>query len=346
MIKFENIMQWHSDNINGINSTGDTMTQSRARVFLSVVAFFLIISLFPSAASAHKKIGVLASSEQTRYREALNGILDQLRKDGFKEPAVTLTIENAKDSKARMAEVVRKFSAAKMDLIITLGTTATVAVSKEVKDVPIVFSMVYDPVEAGIAKDLLSSGNNTTGASTQVSMSRIMSSLQELRPVKRLAVFYTPGEKQSEIQLQEIQKIQSEFQIKVIPIILTQKEDVGQIASEIVRSVEAVYLTGSSVVGTSVPIIVDIANKAKVVTISHLDDLVQKGVLLGICVNSYQVGRLAGIKAVRILKRAKPSSIPIEVGKHLDIILNRKTVKAGQFQIPPAFLKKVTKTIE
>ena len=106
------------------------------------------------------------------------------------------------------------------------------------------------------------------------------------------------------------------------------------------------YLTGSSIIGETVPTIVDIANKAKVVTISHLDDLVEKGALLGVCVNSYRVGRLAGKKAVRILKGAKPSSIPIEPEKKVDIILNRKTAQAGQFQIPGSFMRKVTKTIE
>ncbi len=57
----------------------------------------------------------------------------------------------------------------------------------------------------------------------------------------------------------------------------------------------------------------DSANKGKVVTITHLDDLVENGVLLGVCANSYLVGRLAGEKAVKILKGAKPSSIPYRI---------------------------------
>ncbi len=35
---------------------------------------------------------------------------------------------------------------------MTIGTTATIAAAREIKDVPIVFSIVYDPIEAGIAK--------------------------------------------------------------------------------------------------------------------------------------------------------------------------------------------------
>jgi putative tryptophan/tyrosine transport system substrate-binding protein len=307
---------------------------------------FLVVTLFSVEAGAEKRIGILTFSEEVRYYDTQEGIMDQLKEDGFGEPAVKFTIENAKGSKAKTVELVQKFAAANMDLIITLGTTATIAVAREIQDVPVVFGMVYDPVEAGIAKDWKSSGNNTTGVSPKVAMSKLVSSLKELAPVKKLAVLYTPGEKNTEIQLKELQEIQANLQIKVIPVILADKEEVAPTLSSVVHTVDAFYLTGSGIVGTSVPIIVGIANKAHVVTITHLDDLVKKGALLGICANSNRVGHLAGRKAVQILKGAKPSSVPIEIEKKLDFILNMKTAKAGQFQIPLSFMKKVTRTIE
>jgi len=52
---------------------------------------------------------------------------------------------------------------------------------------------------------------------------------------------------------------------------------------------DAFCLTGSSIVGATVPPIVDVANKPKVATISHLDDLIDKGALLGAGVDSYQI---------------------------------------------------------
>jgi putative ABC transport system substrate-binding protein len=306
----------------------------------------LMMNLFSVEAKAEKRIAIFPFSEEVRYFESQKGIMDQLEKDGFKEPEVRITIENAMGSKAKAAELVQKFAAAKMDLIIAIGTHAAIAATNAMKDVPIVFSTVYDPIEAGISKDWKSSGNNTTGSSTKIPMSKIVNSLKEFAPVKRLAVLYTPGEKNTEFQLIELQNIQANSQIKVIPIILTKKEEVVQTLSEVVHASDAMYLTGSSIIGLTVPIIVDMANKSKVVTITHLDDLVEKGALLGICANSYLVGRLAGKKAVQILKGAKPSSIPIEPEKNVDIILNKKTAKAGKFQIPLSFMNKVTKAIE
>ncbi len=313
---------------------------------LVLAVVLLSLNLFSMEARAEKRIGILIFSEEVRYNEVQQGILAQLKKDGFGEPVIKFTIENAKGSKATAAELVQKFAAAKMDLIFAIGTTATIAVTREIKDVPVVFGMVYDPVEAGVAKDWKSSGNNSTGVSPKVPMSRLVSSMKDLARVKKLAVLYTPGEKNTEIQLKELQGMQASLQIKVIPVILANKEDVAQTLSSVVNTVDAFYLTGSGVVGTTVPIIVDIANRAHVVTVTHLDDLVAKGVLLGICANPNRVGQLAGKKAVQILKGAEPSSIPIEIEKKLDIILNMKTAKAGQFQIPPKFMNTVTKTVE
>lgn len=321
------------------------MDRVAIRLLFLIFASAFMIGMIPVKAMAENRIGVLMFTAAPRYEESKRGILDQLRKEGFGEPAVKYAIENARGSKAKAVEAAQKF-AAEVDLIITLGTHATLAATRATRDVPIVFSTVYDPVEVGISSDWKSSGNNTTGSSTKVSMPMIINVLRELVPVKRLAVLYTPGEKNSEAQLMELQKVQADFRIKVIPVILGGKEEVSQALSEVVQAVDAIYLTGSSIVTATLAQIVEKANRGKVVTITHLDDLAEGGALMGVGVDSYLVGRLAGVKAAKILRGAKPSSIPIEAEKKLDIILNRKTAKAGQFSIPPHFMNMVTKTIE
>jgi ABC-type uncharacterized transport system substrate-binding protein len=292
------------------------------------------------------KIGVLVSFDQPRYTESLRGMLDQLDKEGYSEGAVKFTIENAKGSHVKATEMARKFAAAKLDLVIAMGTLATTAVMKEIKAVPVVFCMVYDPIEAGIARDWKSSGNNSTGATPRLPPSILVQRLKEFAPVKRVAVLYTPGEKNTEAQLKDLQVLQANAQIKVVAVPLAKKEEVAQILPEVVHTADAIYLTGGSVIGATLPMIVDSANRAKVITITHLDDLVKNGVLMGVCVDSYLVGRLAGEKAVKVMKGVRPSSIPIDAPKKIDLILNMKSVKAGQFQVPSGFMKQVTKTVE
>lgn len=314
--------------------------------YLFCAAALLSIVLFSVKALAETRISGLLFSKEARYVEALQGFKDMLKKAGYEEPNTTFKIENAEGNKAKAAELVQKLSEEKPDLIVTLGTSSTVATSRVIKDVPIVFSVVYDPVVAGIAKTWESSGNNTTGTSSQISMSKLMDILNHFTSVKKLAVLYTPGEKNSEASLKDLQKVEASYEIKVIPVRLTSIEEIHQLLPEVLRATDAIYVTGSNLVDSQVAIISDMATKAKIPTITHLEDLVEKGVLMGVCADSYDMGQDAGAKAVEILKGAKPSSLPIDFPKKFNVILNIKTAQKGQLQIPVEFMKTITKKIE
>ncbi len=314
------------------------------KVWPAMMVMLLVILV--SSPAAAKKIGVLAFSDQPRYLDALQGIMAKLKEAGLGEPQDEFIIENAKANKAVAAEVVEKFAAEKMDLIFTIGTHATLAVLQKIKDVPIVFAQVYDPVEAGIAKDWRSSGNNTTGATTKIALSKLMDSLELFKPVKSLAVLYTPGEKNSEAQLRDLQALQAKYKISVVPVPLSKPEEIDQLRPIVLRNTDALYITGSNFVDSQIAIIMDMATKTKTPTISHLEDLVEKGVLIGVGPDCFQVGRLAGEKAIQIFKGAKPSSIPIETPEQIEVMVNLKTARAGGFEIPPDFMKTVTRQIQ
>ncbi len=312
-----------------------------------VLAFFVAsIALLSAEARAEKKIGILAFSGQTRYDDAVKGFIDVLKEAGFKGPETMFIIEQADANKARAAELVKTFAALKMDLIFTIGTSATVATAREIKTTPIVFAVVYDPVEAGIAKSWKSSGNNTTGTTTKFPVSKLLDTVQEFGTIKKLAVLYTPDEKNSESILRDMLNIQKNYTIKIQPVPLTKAEDIPEIMTAVVRTSDAIYFTGSNLVDSNISMIADMATKAGVVTMTHLEDLVRKGALLGICDDSYKGGRMAGEKAIRILKGAKPSSIPIESPGKYEMVLNMETLRAGRFQIPQKIMNKVTKKLK
>lgn len=321
------------------------MKKSLPKSFLAAVVF-LVATLLSVNAWAEKQIGFLIFSDESRYIESAKGVKDKLSEAGYTESNTHYITAKAGANKAKAVELAQKFAREKLDLIIAVGTSSTVIVANEIKDVPIVFSGVYDPVDSGIARSWKSSGNNTTGTSTKVPMVKVIENLKLLRPVKRLAVLYTSGEKNSEATLRDLQNIQVKLGLKIIPVIVSTNEDVDQIFPQVLPTVDGVYITGSNMVNSRIETIVDMASRAGVITVSHLDDLIEKGVLVGVCADAYSVGRLAGEKAVKILHGAKPSSLPIEVLTKFDVMLNMKTAKKGHFLIPPEFMKTVKRKIE
>ena len=215
---------------------------TRIQMILFVIALVFMNWMPARAALPEKRIGVLFWNEAPRYTDAKKGIVDQLKIEGFAEPIVQFFIVNADGNKAKAVEAVHTFTVEKMDMIISLGTSATLAVTRDVKDVSVVFSSVFDPVASKIAKSWQSSDNNTTGASNRVPLSMPLSRLKEFAPVKTLAVLYTANELNSVTQLKELQGLQADFQIKIIPVPLTSAEDVTQVLPEVMRGVDALYL--------------------------------------------------------------------------------------------------------
>jgi putative ABC transport system substrate-binding protein len=310
-----------------------------------VEAALLLFGVLP-AASAETRIGVLLWNRQVRYEQCKEGVIDQLQQEGYKEPEVTIVVEQAHGNMTTVAELARKFHAAHMTIVIPVGTSAAVAVAAEIKDTPVVFAFVFDPVDSKIAQDWKSSSNNTTGSSSQTSSPLLLSSLKQLAPVKTLAVLYTPGERNTEAQLKDIEALQNDSQVKVLPVALKSRADVVPEVSRLQGKAEAVLLTGSSIIGDMAAQIVVLANKAKIITATQSEDHLDKGVLLGVTVDPIAVGRLAGKKAAMVLRGTKPASIPIEALKTSDLIVNLRTAKAIELQVPAALRRAATRILE
>jgi hypothetical protein len=99
-------------------------------------------------------------------------------------------------------------------------------------------------VVAVTLKKWKSSDNNTTGTTTKIPPETIIRFLKGVAPIEKLAVLYTPGERQTEIQMLELRKMEAPYRIKIVPIILSKDEDAIRILPKVVDSVDAIYLTG------------------------------------------------------------------------------------------------------
>lgn len=323
-----------------------SLAHKRLQAALAALAVALIV-FAPLAAEAapKKKIGVLFWSQESRYHLANKGFVDQMAKEGFDGSSVQYIMENAQGDKAKAMAAAERFSAMKLDMVIALGTTAAVVAAKTIKDIPVIVNNVYDPVDAKIAESWSRPGNNVTGSSPKYPMLKLVGALKQFAPVKKLAVLYTPGEKNSETQLRELQELSGD-NLKIEPVPLTRAEDVAAMMPEVLRTCDAVYLSGSSIAGASAGLISNMATRAKIPTITHSEDLIPKGVLLGVCADPVTVGALAGKKAAKVLNGASPASVPIEAPKKLEVVINMRPIKAEGIKVPKEFLNSVTKIIE
>ena len=319
--------------------------------FLSIVAALIFLSLSALGGSANaqapvKKIGMLIWADEKRYETARDGFIEELKREGFSPPQVEFVIRRAGGSRVSAEKIAGEFATQKLDLYFSAGTSGTSSMAKAIKDVPIVFSTVYDPVEAGLTEGWISSKNNLTGVSNNIPLDKVLELAARIIPVKSVAVMYTPNEKNSESQLKNLQKYQESLGISIIPVPIVNESEIGTVLPFVEGKTQVIYLTGSIVIGKVIPFIVDFAARKKILTVTHLADLVEKGVDAGVCADNKEQGTLAGKLAARILKGAKPEDIPIEKAAIFSILINKKSMQSAGIAVPREVLQKADLVIE
>lgn len=316
------------------------MRTQRTRVVrwtLAALALAAAVLSLPAQAMAAKKIVIVSwNQSEPRYSAAAKEMIAQLGKEGIGAGDYSVEILDAKGKKDVAEQLAKDAHAKGADIYSALGTSALVPLSKEIKDKPIVFAVVYDPVGAGIAKDWASSGNNTTGGSNFVSISAFLHRLvkRSSLKVKTVQVLYTAGEKNSELELAEVRAGEQDLGITVAPVSVKSAEDVAKWAKDLAKDKpDMLVLTGSNAVGTHIAPISDAALKNKIMTVTHLEDIVQRGALYGLVADITQVAQIAGKDLAQVIRGANPSSIRIEYPLP-KLIINDKTASAGGFTIP------------
>ncbi len=213
-------------------------------------------------------------------------------------------------------------------------------VAKEITDKPIVIGMVYDPIKAKLIKDWAHPDTNVTGGSNFVSlpvfMRRLVKRCEGSYPIKKVAIIFTPGEPNSELQAAAVKSIENELGLEIASVPLANSEDVTKWANSLSHSkTDLVFVTGSNIISTNLPVIITATSKAKVWTATHLDDLVERGVLLGLVAEPSDVGTLAGKALSRVLAGTSPAQIPVEYPLP-KMMINKSTAEGGKFAIPPS----------
>ncbi len=316
-------------------------------IAVAVLYFSFTGNLFAQEKTLGKiKIGIIKFSNLPYYNSALKGILKELKSKGYDETKVIFDIQDGGGKKDKVIEIAKDFNAKGVNLIIPIGSPAAVEVFNEVKDIPIVYSGVFNPIELGLAKSWEISGTNATGSSSWVEMNSLLDALRKILPFKSLGVIYTQEETQSVFQLEECKKLQEKMGFKVIAANLSQASDLFNIHSSLIGQVDAIFISGGTPITKYMSSLIELTTTAKIPMVSFLADRVEQGALLAVSANFVQLGELTGNKAALVLGGAKPSEIPIEKVKIFDITINLDTATTLGLIIPREMLSTAAKVIK
>lgn len=119
------------------------------------------------------------------------GIQDELKAEGVD---ADYDLQNANGDINTAASIANKFKSENVTVAVGIATPTAQALANAIKDTPVVYSAVTDPVSAGLVASYDKGGANVTGVSDLTPVKQQIQLLTQIKPIKRLGHVYSSGE--------------------------------------------------------------------------------------------------------------------------------------------------------
>ena len=234
-----------------------------------------------------------------------------------------------------------------LDYIYTFGTTVSRRTRVIVNDrIPQIFNVVTDPVGAGIVRNTKSPGANISGVSDAIPIFLQIKTALKVFKFNKLGIFFNPREKNTMIIRQELYNVAKDLDFEVIDLrIPPLKKKLQENLQKLVDGsilVDAVYLPSDSFLVSNAKLIGSQLRTAKIKSIGEIMSFIENGVLMGVVIDYYELGRAVAKIVDRNQKGEKLQDIPIEKIKKTSLVINKTTSDILNIKIPEAILKKTT----
>ncbi|RLB77368.1 MAG: ABC transporter permease [Deltaproteobacteria bacterium] len=233
------------------------------------------------------------------------------------------------------------------DVAVGIATPTAQACAQVIKNIPIVFAAVTDPVGAGLVQSLEHPGGNITGTTDMSPIDRQLELILEFLPkVKTIGVIYNSGEVNSVTLVRILKQEAAKKGISVEEATISNSAGVSQAARSLIGRVEAVYIPTDNTVVSAFEAITQVGYQAKLPIFAADTDSVARGAIAALAVDYYKMGRQTGEMVSRVFKGANPAEMPVETLREFQIHLNPGSAAKMGVDIPEALLKKADKIIE
>jgi putative ABC transport system substrate-binding protein len=322
------------------------------KLYVLLVIAIAVIADFSFAGDKVFRIGV----SQIVSHEALNadqrGFEAALAGSGFKEGVqVVYERRNAEGNMAKAKAIAREFIDLDVDMIHSIATPTTQAVVGLVKDIPVVFSSITDPLSAGIVPKNSApgkkTGTNVTGVSDMWPVALQMETYVKFVPaIKKWGTVYNPAENNSVMHIKMIRDAARKLGLKLIEATAANRGEVAKAVASLVGKVQAITITSDNTAVAEFDTIVKVCNENRIALFAGDVDSVARGAVAAYGLDYFLVGYSAGKKAALILKGVKPGKIAWGPVEKFSMVINTKAAAAQGVVIPPELLKIADKIIQ
>lgn len=275
------------------------------------------------------KIGLVQMMEHPSLDEIREAILTELTTQGFDASKVDIDYQNGQGDMGTLNTIAQKFVGDDVDLIIAIATPAAQAAAAATNDIPIIFSAVTNPVDAGLVGNLEKPDRNCTGTSDAIPTEQIFTLADELTPgIKTYGFLYNQGESNSVSVINDAKAALEAKGVKYIETCVITSGEVTSAAQSLISKVDAIFCPIDNTVAYAMPNLSQIAIEAKLPVYVAADSMVNDGGLATVGVNYTQLGVQTAQMAAKVLSGTAVSDVPVQVLTQYSTVVNKDTAAA------------------
>jgi len=322
------------------------------RVFITLLGG--AAAAWPLAASAQSKIphiGFMGNSTAALEANLVGAFREGLRELGYEEGGnIVIEYRWADGKYEQFPTLVAELIAAKVDVIVTAGTPAALAMKKATTTVPLVMVAVGDPVGTGLVPSLARPGGNLTGLSS-IAPDLEGKRLQLLREVvpalSYVAMFINSLNPFHVSSMRQARAAAQAMGIKLQLHDIRKSEDLDDAFAAIRKErPDALLILADRVFLHNRERMMDFTKEQRLPNVNAYKELVEVGGLMSYGPSYEDMHKRAAIYVDKILKGAKPADLPIEQPSKFTFIISLKAAKALGVTVPLQLLALADRLIE
>jgi putative tryptophan/tyrosine transport system substrate-binding protein len=310
---------------------------------------------WPLTARAHQLampvVGFLGSTSPDPYANIVAAVREGLKETGYVEGR-NLSIEYrwAEGKYDRLPALAAQLVDRRVAVIVA-NTPAALAAKAATTTIPIVFSSGLDPVKAGLVTSLNRPGGNITGVSTLSGelVSKQLELLHELvrKPTIIAALVNPTNPSLAETVSKELQAAANTLGLRLHILSASSEREIETAFVNLLNlKAGALVIGADGFLSAQSEKLAAMALRHAVPAISPYRPFVEAGGLMRYGTNATDGFRLAGIYAGRILKGEKPADLPVVQSAKFEFVINLRTARTLDLDIPSTLLARADEVIE
>jgi putative ABC transport system substrate-binding protein len=304
-----------------------------------------MIAKSPNSKKNVARIGIIVAGSEP----PIQGFKEGLAELGWiEERNVNFALRVAQGQIDRLPGFASEMVGLNVDVIAVIGAVTVRAVQKETSTIPIVFSVVVEPVGDGLATNLQRPGGNATGVTT-FDPHQAVTQLEFLRMVRptlaRVAILSDSGVSEclSNSNREAAQKL--ELQPQIIRVKGPSPDYEAAFSAMDHERAQALVVLEEPINAACRKQIAELASVRRLPTVFAREQ-VDAGGLIAYGTSIREAAKHMAVYTDKILKGAKPGDLPIEAALRHELVINLRTARQLGMTVPLELLERASQVID